>query len=95
MPICEEPTVISIHFTSPKADVIYEGPSSGTLDIAADNDKETGETIYLSKNSSQIRVAQVSNISISYDIAKLDDLTAARFLKKLNFYLNDPELLLL
>jgi hypothetical protein len=44
LPICEEPALISVHFTDPKADVIYNGES--TFDIAADNN-ETGDIVLL------------------------------------------------
>jgi pyruvate/2-oxoglutarate dehydrogenase complex dihydrolipoamide acyltransferase (E2) component len=92
LPICEEPAMISVHFTEPKADVIYNGTS--TFDIAADIN-ETGDAILLGKDSKLIKVAYISNLSVSYDIAKVDDLTAAKFIDKLSVYLHDPELLLL
>ena len=44
LPICEEPALISVHFTDPKADVIYNGEI--TFDIAADN-AETGDIVLL------------------------------------------------
>jgi len=44
LPICEEPALISVHFTDPKADVIYNGDI--TFDIAADN-AETGDIVLL------------------------------------------------
>lgn len=84
--------MISVHFTEPRLDVIYNGPN--TFDIAADNN-ETGDVMLLGKDSKMIKVAQVTNLSVSYDIAKVDDLTAAKFIDKLSVYLHDPELLLL
>ena len=44
LPICEEPALISVHFTDPKADVIYNGDI--TFDIATDN-AETGDIVLL------------------------------------------------
>lgn len=84
--------MISVHFTEPRADIIYNGAS--TFDIAADIN-ETGDAILLSKDSELIKVAHISNLSVSYNIAKVDDLTAAKFIDKLSVYLHDPELLLL
>ena len=48
LPICEEPTLISIHFTEPKQEVIFSGPSL-SFDIAADNDSETGEAVLMNQ----------------------------------------------
>ena len=42
-----------------------------------------------------IKVSTVTNVSVSYDVAKVDDLAAAKFISRLRFYLHDPELLLL
>ena len=43
----------------------------------------------------QIKVTHSSRVSISYDVQKVDDQTAAEFLHKLKSLLDDPELLLL
>lgn len=37
----------------------------------------------------------MTTVSVSYDVAKVDEITAAKFVQKFQFYLNDPELLLL
>jgi L-2-hydroxyglutarate oxidase LhgO len=79
LPICEEPAILSVHFTSPKAAVVYNGPNA-RFDIAADDesvDSDTGESLTLSSSSPMLKVAHSSRISISYDVAKLDDQTAA------------------
>ena len=81
-----------MHFTEPKTDVIYNG--ANTFDIAADSN-ETGKVLLLAKDSKLIKIAHVSNLSVSYDVAKVDDLTAAKFIDRLSVYLHDPELLLL
>jgi len=51
--------------------------------------------VTMGADSNLIKVASVSNLSVSYDVAKVDDLTAAKFVSRLRFYLHDPELLLL
>jgi len=43
----------------------------------------------------QITVRQLSRVSISFDVNKVDDQTAGEFLHKLKGLLDDPELLLL
>lgn len=45
--------------------------------------------------TSGITVGHKSRLSISYDVAKVDDQTAAAFMLKLKGLLDDPELLLL
>ena len=42
-----------------------------------------------------IQIAHKSRVSISYDVQKVDDMTAAEFMHKLKGLLDDPELLLL
>lgn len=46
-------------------------------------------------SSDKIRIGHTSRLSISYDVQKVDELTAAMFLHKLKSLLDDPELLLL
>ena len=83
--------MISVHFTDPRAEVVYNGEA--TFDIASTEEK--GNLVTLKSDSKLIKVANVSTVSISYDVAKVDDLSAAKFIKRLNFYLTDPELLML
>ena len=49
----------------------------------------------LTIGADQIRIIHKSRVSISYDVAKVDDQTAAEFLSKVKSLLDDPELLLL
>lgn len=79
--ICEEPALLSVHFTQPKQEVIFNS-NQATIDIAADNDKETGMPVTFAATSKEIRIAQITNVSISYDVAKIDDLRAALFISR-------------
>lgn len=42
-----------------------------------------------------LKVAQTSKISISYDIQKVDDLQAGKYMHYLKTYLDDPDMMLL
>lgn len=83
--------MLSIHFTEPRKEVIYNGPAS--FDIATT--EESGEMVTLPTDSDLIRIASVTSVSVSFDVAKVDDLTAAKFVNRLRTYLHDPDLLLL
>jgi len=92
LPIAQEPVLISLHVTPPTQQVMYAG-SDGILDIASD----TYGDDYAEQASVPIdlEVCHASRVSISYDVAKVDDMTAAEFIHKLKGLLDDPELLLL
>ena len=57
--------------------------------------EESGEVVTLAHDSEVLRVVQMTTVSVSYDVAKVDEMTAASFVNRLSFYLSDPELLLL
>lgn len=42
-----------------------------------------------------MKIAQTSKISISYDILKVEDMEAAQFMKLVKMYLDDPDMMLL
>ena len=84
--------MLSLHFTTPAQEVVFADPER-QFDIAADLEDDYSSARTLSTND--IRVAYTSKVSISYDIAKLDDQTAAEFMQQLKFFLDDPEMLLL
>ena len=63
-----------MHFTEPVQEVIYSGEIS-QFDIADNEVDESHLGEVLSKD--QIRVAQTTKLSISYDVQKIDDLAAA------------------
>ena len=66
------------------------------FDIAGDSfgDDFTSETARIIDTSS-LKVEHSSRISISYDVQKVDDMTAADFLHRVKALLDDPELLML
>lgn len=57
-------------------------------------DIETLEDEHISYDLS-LKIAQTAKISISYDIQKVDDIAAGKFLHHLKTYLDDPEMMLL
>ena len=65
LPICEEPAVLSVHFTTPVKEVIYNGEISH-FDIADNEVDEANLGEVLSKD--QIRIAHTTKLSISYDV---------------------------
>ena len=65
-------------------------------DIASESfGDEEGAGVVVTIGADQIRISNQSRVSISYDVAKVDDQTAAEFLCKVKSLLDDPELLLL
>ena len=92
MPICEEPAILSLHYTAPEQEVIYKGEDN-LFDIANEElDDVEADTVV---SQDQLRVAHTTKLSISYDVQKIDDLAAAEFMQRLKFLLDDPEMLLL
>jgi pyruvate/2-oxoglutarate dehydrogenase complex dihydrolipoamide acyltransferase (E2) component len=69
-----------VHYTEPSAEVV---PRS---DLPED-------AVFLSHKD--LRVSQTMRVSVTYDVAKVDEIEAAEFIAKMKWYLNDPELLLL
>jgi len=45
--------------------------------------------------SLELRVGQVSKVSISWDIYKMDEMKAGQFLQLVKMYLDDPDYLML
>ena len=66
-------------------------------DIASDTFGDDVEEMTASAafGTDKIRLCHASRISVSFDVAKVDDMTAANFMHKLKTLLDDPELLLL
>ena len=78
---------MSLHFTQPKAEVI-SGNDNKIFDI------ETLEEEDLDYNL-DLKVAQTTKITISFDIQKVNEIEAGQFLQQVKFYLDDPEMMLL
>lgn len=92
LPICEDPAMLSLHFTVPEREVIYKGEHN-IFDIASEDLADWEPDAVVSQD--QIRVAHTTRLSISYDVQKIDDMAAAEFMQRLKFLLDDPEMLLL
>lgn len=92
--ICEEPALLSLHYTLPASEVLLNTSSFAAFDIA-NNDlpDEVGAGVTI--NASDVRVGKTLRISIAFDIAKVDEQTAAEFMKHTKEFLEDPELMLL
>ena len=65
MPICEEPAILSLHYTVPEQEVIYKGEDN-IFDIASEELDDAEADIVV--NQDQIRVAHTTRLSISYDV---------------------------
>ena len=78
--------MISLHFTNPATEVVPE--ASATFDIATLEDEDLSYGVNL-------KVAQTSKVSISYDVMKVDDQKAANYMQVLKMYLDDPDMMLL
>ena len=73
LPIANPGSMISLHFTDPQAEVVPQGRIGEIHDIS------TLEDEHLSYDVS-MKVAHTSRISISYDIQKLDEMQAGKFM---------------
>ena len=87
LPIVSGKSMISLHFTLPRSEVI----SSGDQQIF---DIETLEEEDLTYDLN-MNVAQFSKITISFDIQKVGEMEAAHFMQMVKFYLDDPDMMLL
>lgn len=86
LPITDSGSILSLHFTPPKAEVVPSG--SRIFDIEELDDEHLDYSVNLS-------VAQTSKVSISYDASKLDEMQAGQFMQLVKFYLDDPDMMLL
>ena len=76
---------MSLHFTTPTQQVLYSstGATAGMQDIAGESfGDEEGAGQVLTIGTDEISIGHMSRVSISYDVAKVDDQTAAEFLHK-------------
>ena len=96
LPISEDNLLLSLHFSPPSKQVLFTGASFEKIDIASDSfgDEPDAGTVQ-AIGTDQVRVAHLSRVSISFDVSKVDDQSAAQFIHKLKGLLDDPELLLL
>lgn len=89
LPIVNHAALISLHFTQPQTEVIHAGQAPGeTFDVETLDDEDISHDLTL-------KVAQTAKISISYDIQKVDDLQAGKYMRYLKSYLDDPDMMLL
>ena len=90
LPIAEGNTSIAIHFTSPTLEVVsYSGA------LTFDTNDEDSEAALADIDISNIQTAHIMKLSISYDVQKVDDQSAAEYLRQCTAYLNDTDLMLL
>jgi len=93
LPISQDPVLLSLHFSPPTRQVTFDSVISDIGGETFGDEENAGQTITL--GADQVKVAHISKISLSYDVSKVDDQTAAEFLHVLKGLLDDPELLLL
>ena len=65
LPICEEPAILSLHYTVPEKEVVYNGENN-MFDIASEDLDDIEEDVSI--NTDQIKVVHTSKLSISYDV---------------------------
>lgn len=87
LPIADASSIISLHFTAPKAEVVPLG-TPRLFDIEELDDEHLNYDL-------NIGVSQTSRVSISYDATKLDEIQAGKFMQLVKFYLDDPDMMLL
>ena len=67
LPIVNHSALISLHFTQPKTEVVNGSQQAGeTFDIETLDDEHISYDL-------DLKVAQTAKVSISYDVAKVDD----------------------
>lgn len=59
------------------------------------DDEELDIEVDATVSADALKAVQTIRLSISYDRAKIDEMQAAKFLNQMQFYLNDPDMLLL
>jgi len=87
LPVADASSIISLHFTAPKSEVVPVG-GPRLFDIEELDDEHLDYEL-------NIGVSQTSRVSISYDAAKLDEMQAGKFMQLVKFYLDDPDMMLL
>ena len=85
------PYSLTVHYTTVSKEVV--SADTQLYDVSSDAASFTASPKSL--KASDLKVSQMVKISVSYDIAKIDELAALQFISKMRFYLNDPEMLLL
>ena len=90
-PICVSPFSLTVHYTNPSKEVF--GSDNHLYDVSSDAPGLQSASKLI--KSAELKVSDVIKVSVTCDIAKIDELAAFQFISKLRFYLSDPELLLL
>ena len=89
LPVLDPSAFISLHFTLPQTEVLAAGLAPGeTFDIETLDDEDLDYNL-------QMKIAKTSKISISYDVQKVDEQSAAEYMKWVKTYLDDPDMILL
>ena len=87
LPITNPNAMMTVHFTNPQQDVVYDG---GNLyfDINTLGDSPISYDL-------KMKPVQRVKLSITFDASRVDEVQAVQFLNKLQNYLNNPESMLL
>lgn len=83
---------MALHYTLPSTEVLLKKTVS--FDIA---NNELPEDLGAAQavGVEDVRVGKTVRLSVAFDVAKVDEQSAARFMNKLKEYLSDPDLMLL
>ena len=69
LPICQAPLLLHVHYTQPQAEVVPRGG-------AAVADLDASEPMGRSMAHTDLQVSQTVKVSVTYDVAKVDELEA-------------------
>lgn len=93
LPIATADDKIMVHFSSPQVEVVSKAAGLGTFNL--DDDESDGTEAVISLSSADLKMINVSRVSVVFDVARVDELSGATFAKEMQFMLREPEMLLL
>ena len=93
LPIAIETDKICVHFTSVKPEVVTKLSGLGVFE--PDNEECDGSETIKSLKAADLKLVNISKISVVFDVNKVDELSGVMFAKEIQFMMNDPDMLLL
>lgn len=93
LPIATSSDKLMVHFTPPQGEVVTKASGLGTFEL--DEDDCDGTEAVKGLSAADLKLVHVSRVSVVFDAARVDELSGAKFIKEMQFMLNEPEMLLL
>ena len=87
LPIANQRSMMTLHFTQPEKEVVIDSDELH-FNIETIGDKPVSYDV-------KLKTSQRVKLSISFDSSKVDEVTAVKFLSKLQTFLDDPDTMLL